>query len=201
MYLVFSCTPTLIGKGIRFLTRNEYNHVSLVVDLEGSKMVSFGRFHQNTPLWGGFVFEQENRFIQGEKEAFIKVVDLKGKVDEQRILSLLTPFIEQPDLYRYNSVSAVTSLLHRGFSIPHAYTCVEFVSFLLDKNDVSVNQLEARYADSVIYEGTYLPFFAEKPALLSKEDDPYTIILSRRQSWGMTFRHFASLADSRRSVL
>ena len=62
IYVVFSSTPYKIGKFIRFFTREEYNHVSIMFDENMLEAYSFGRKHVDTPCWGGIIKDSVSRY-------------------------------------------------------------------------------------------------------------------------------------------
>ena len=62
IYVVFSSTPYKMGKFIRAMTRESYNHVSIALDESLSQMYSFSRRYYRTPLYGGFVHESRSRY-------------------------------------------------------------------------------------------------------------------------------------------
>ena len=62
IYIVFSSTPTGMGRLIRLATRNQYNHVSLSFESDIQKLYSFARYHRTIPLYGGFVVESVLRY-------------------------------------------------------------------------------------------------------------------------------------------
>ena len=64
LYVMISKTNTKMGNFIRFFTRYDYNHVSLSLDKELKSFVSFARIVQDAPLYGGFVTESFERFLQ-----------------------------------------------------------------------------------------------------------------------------------------
>lgn len=68
LYVMISRTDTGVGKLIRRLSRYPYNHVSLSLDPTFQTWVSFARYVQNVPLYGGFIVEPAERFLaKGER--------------------------------------------------------------------------------------------------------------------------------------
>ena len=58
LYVVFSATPYRMGKLIRFVTREPYNHVAISTEASLTRMYSFARRFYRTPFYGGFVTEE-----------------------------------------------------------------------------------------------------------------------------------------------
>lgn len=157
IYIVFSSTNTGMGKLIRLLTHNQFNHVSLAFEENLEVMYSFARYHINAPLVGGFVEEYPERFLVEHQDIFIKIckVPLKReRYDEVR--KVVLNFLCRREEIVYNSFSALTSLVHKSIYIKNAYTCVEFIAFILQMEKVtSISELEEGLRNYEIYSGTY----------------------------------------------
>ena len=76
VYIVFSATPTGMGRLIRKATRNRYNHVSLSLSRDIHKMYTFARLHRTIPLYGGFVVESILRYQIGRASCRERVLRL-----------------------------------------------------------------------------------------------------------------------------
>lgn len=57
LYIVLSQTGTVLSRILKFTTGAEYNHSSISLSEDLSKMYSFGRKNPYNPFWGGFVKE------------------------------------------------------------------------------------------------------------------------------------------------
>ena len=79
IYVVFSSTPYKIGKTIRMLTGEKYNHVSISLDAELTQMYSFARRYYKTPFYGGFVKESLSRYQLNQNKATIKICKMGVK--------------------------------------------------------------------------------------------------------------------------
>lgn len=62
VYIVFSSTPFRMGKLVRQLTGDKYNHISISLDRELTRMYSFARRYYKMPFYGGFVRESVSRY-------------------------------------------------------------------------------------------------------------------------------------------
>ena len=198
IYIVFSATPTGMGRLIRGVTRNQYNHVSLSLSRDLQKMYTFARIHQKIPLYGGFVAESLLRYQSPTGPALVKVC--RVELSESQMTSLRT-FLEQlwkeREDYIYNTPAALASLVRLRPGISKAYTCVTFVQALLSRFDLagvtehdapSVRALEHRLDPYVIYEG---------PAPAASGDwgeDAYLRQTTARYAVYTTARHFGRLA-------
>jgi len=162
VYIVFSATPYKMGKMIRTVLHNRYNHISLSFDEDLSTMYTFARFHENMPLYGGFVAESPRRYQRGEHSAQLKVC--RVEMPEENYLALRA-FVAQMERrsrkYIYNLYSAVCTPLHLRLLIRDSYTCAEFVGDALSIAGLdismgtfhSLRKLERLLDSCVIYEG------------------------------------------------
>lgn len=163
IYIVFSATPYKMGRMIRAVLRNSYNHVSLAFDEDLSTMYSFARFHVNVPLYGGFVEESLRRHFNGGRASRIKVCRLEiGDENYEQLRSFVSAMESGADRYIYNIYSAIFTPLHVRCLIRDSYTCAEFVGDALSIAGLSIPrgkfhslaQTERLLSPYVIYEGT-----------------------------------------------
>ena len=63
LYVLFSATPYRMGKCIRFITGEPYNHVSIATEEDLRECYGFARRYYETPFYGGFVTERPSRYI------------------------------------------------------------------------------------------------------------------------------------------
>ena len=187
VYIVFSATPTGMGRLIRGATRNRYNHVSLSLSRDICKMYSFARIHRAIPLYGGFVVESILRYQSFAGAARVKIC--RVEVPESQ-LTYLHNYLER--LW-----NALASLVHLRPAISKAYTCVTFVQEVLvrfrlagarESDSPTVRALERRLVPYVIYEG---------PAPAAAGDwgeDSYPAQTTTRYAVYTTARHFGRLA-------
>jgi len=163
LYIVFSSTPTKIGKAIRIVTRNTYNHVSISLDPRLQTMYSFSRYYKNMPLLGGFTEESLLRFrdAQGVR---LKVCAIPLSVWHlTSVRRDIERFQSHPEHYIYNLFSFAAALFHRRIRVRDAYTCIEFAIYILTHSHIdqrlepdryySIFELERFTADFVVYEG------------------------------------------------
>ena len=170
IYIVFSETKTTMGKLIRTLTHNKYNHVSISTDRELSVMYSFGRYHINSPLAGGFIVENPARYLLIGGDVNIKVCEvIMNDFEYAEFQKKLMDFIEDKHTKIYNSFSAISSLFHKRINIEDAYTCLDFTTSMLSIEGVyNIKELEDKLSNSIIYEGSFKEYIEE---VLSPEDD------------------------------
>ncbi|MEM5780324.1 MAG: hypothetical protein AAGU02_04160 [Lawsonibacter sp.] len=200
VYIVFSATPTGMGRLIRAATRNQYNHVSFSFEPDIHSMYSFARYHHAIPLYGGFVLESILRYRSGSDPAQVKICRLK--VEESDFLALqtfLAGLWTEREAYLYNTPAALASLVHRQPAIPKTYTCATFVYELLLRCGMegvgaeacpTIHQLEQILAPYVVYEGSALPLTVHG----QWGDDTFPMPTTTRYAVYTTARHFGLLA-------
>ncbi len=150
LYIVFSATPYRMGKMIRLVTRESYNHVSISLDADLSQMYSFGRRFYHAPFYGGFVKESPARYYLGTQQAHIQICKLPVTQEQYETISqLLWQMHRDADTYLYNHLSALTAVFHIPWNLYKAYTCVEFCVELLSKLDLPVNRRQFYSVDSL----------------------------------------------------
>lgn len=170
IYIVFSATPTGMGRLIRLATRHGYNHVSLSLSGDIRMLYSFARYYRTVPLYGGLVAESILRYRSFAGAARVKICRLP--VEEPQ-LTYLHNYLErlwnEREAYIYNTPAALASLFHMQPEIPKAYTCVTFVHGVLVRCRLAgaragecptVRGLEELLAPYIVYEGSARPLAA-----------------------------------------
>lgn len=166
IYIVFSSTSTKMGSFIRFVTRYKYNHVSLSFDKNIQTMYSFARYNKKIPLVGGFVEESVLRYCDDNKNwAQVKICEIPVSSEKHdEIKEYIKELTNKSHEYIYNSFSAALVPLHKKIKIKNAFTCLEFIDFILDKFDVdcyvknkkfrSVFDMDCLLSKYLVYEGS-----------------------------------------------
>lgn len=200
IYIVFSATPSKMGRMIRLATRHQYNHVSLSLSGDIQNLYSFARYYQTIPLYGGFVVESILRYASFAQQTQVKICRLP--VEEPQ-LTYLRNYLEQlwddRDAYIYNTPAALASLLNLRLYIPKAHTCATFVHDILvryhlagaqPKSCPSIHSLERLLKAYVVYEGSVLPL-AERG---NWDKDNFLRETTTYYAFFTTARHFGRLA-------
>lgn len=171
VYIVFSATPYKMGRMIRTVLRNPYNHISLSFDPDLSTMYTFARFHENMPLYGGFVSESPCRYQRNGHSAQLKVCRVEMPEENYIALRQFVAHMEQRSRkYIYNLYSAMVTPFHIRILIRDSYTCAEFVGDALSIAGLnipmgafhSLKKLEQLLAHCTVYEGP-CTVYTEKP--------------------------------------
>lgn len=143
IYIIFSSTPYRIGRLIRSVTKEPYNHISLSLDEALTPMYGFARRYYNTPLYGGFVRETPARYQIQELTADICLCRLPVNARQYAdIESLLVQMEEHKHHYVYNHLSVFGALVRKRIAVKDAYTCVEFCVKILHRLGLDINPKE-----------------------------------------------------------
>jgi len=179
IFVVFSSTPYKIGKAIRVFTGEEFNHVSIALDPQLTQMYSFARRYYKTPFYGGFVKESLSRYHLNGKSAYVRICKIPVTEEQHRSLSIrMSKMMRKKELYLYNHISALGTVVKKPVRTKAAYTCVEFCVMILSKIGMDVDpnkfytitELEESLRPYTVYLGpmpestsTDTDFYAKKP--------------------------------------
>lgn len=134
LYVLFSATPYRMGRWIRFVTGEPYNHVSIATGEDLTCIYSFARRYYCTPFYGGFVSEDPCRYRHNGRCASIRLYRLPLTSKQwQRLQDMLEDMKEHADRYLYNHLSAMAAPLHLKIRVRKAYTCAEFTVNVLHR--------------------------------------------------------------------
>ena len=138
IYLVFSRTGTYLSRSIGFVTRTQYTHVSLSLDLSFKTMYSFGRLDPDNPFSGGLTIEN---IFTGVFKKYQNAVCLiyEVEVTEQQFNKLkkqIQLFYSSGISYKYNFIGLFGVLVDRPIHRDTHYFCSEFISTLLSNSDI-----------------------------------------------------------------
>lgn len=140
IYIVCSATPYRMGKWIRAVTGEKYNHISIALDEDLAKMYGFSRRFYRTPLYGGFNHESRSRYHINNQATNIQIYRLPVTQDQYvSVAAKLTDMYQQKEQYLYNHLSALGAIVHLPVRARNAYTCVEFGVEVLHAIGMPVN--------------------------------------------------------------
>lgn len=151
IYIMISRTPTMFGSVIRKFAKQQYNHASVAIDENLEHTYAFARFKHSTPLLGGLVRENLDRFTL-RRDSKVPVIVYKIPVTDEQYTFVTTRIEEMMNKRKkfiYNLLSIVTYPFLHGCSMRNAFTCIEFAAYVLK----------------------YLGFLQDKPACKYKPDD------------------------------
>lgn len=154
LYIMLSRTQTGIGRLIRFVTRYGYNHVSLSLDPNFRRWVSFARYVKGVPLAGGFVEESPERFYASGDSVPVKIFRIE--IPQERYDRLQTLFARagrRDSGLIYNTPGALLSSCGFHYTVSGAYTCLEFANLVLDESHDSIRALDEGHREHLHFEG------------------------------------------------
>ncbi|MER2105983.1 MAG: hypothetical protein ABS949_03510 [Solibacillus sp.] len=166
IYVMFSSTPSKIGKIIRTVTKHPYNHVSLCLNADEMTVYSFARIYKNHPFYGGFVKESTSRFMMDNHLTQVKLCAIPVSEEQYEHLTTVVQQMEQDaDQYTYNHLSIIGGIFKKKVQVKNAYTCVEFTTNLLTKSNAlpqidahtfyDIEMLEQQLNRYTVYEGPF----------------------------------------------
>ena len=162
IYVIFSSTPYKIGKAIRCLTGDRYNHVSIALDEDLTQMYSFARRYYRTPFYGGFVKESLSRYQPDGIHANICICKIPVTNQQyKRVCIRMRQMLRYNEKYLYNHISILGTLVKRPVRTKGAYTCAEFCVLILNEMGLnidpnhyySIGALEGKLRKFAIYTG------------------------------------------------
>lgn len=191
LYLMISQTGTGIGRMIRAVSRYPYNHVALSLDPDMKHWVSFARYAEDIPLYGGFITEPVERYLAVSQGVQVRIFRLEiGESQAQRLEALFAQAGNRDFRLIYNTYDAIVSVLGWKLPIPNAYTCLSFACAVLGLKCRSIRELDRFLAPRLYYQGPLCDLVSDSG---SREDAYFTPLGLLRGSW-RTARHFAVLS-------
>ncbi len=163
IFLILSSTPTRFAKCIRIFGRVRYNHASIGLDDRLSEVYSFARPQQSSVFLGRLVRESLERYTLKRKGPVpIVVFRLSVSEEEYRWVKSTIHRIQNDPEYMYNLFSVLSYPLFRGFSTYKAYSCIEFVTYILKHLNYNISKPYYKYVpddllrmfpDKIVYVG------------------------------------------------
>lgn len=143
IYLVMTQTGSILSRTIKLVTGHSYNHISISLDNNLSRMYSFGRKNPNNPFIGVFVIEKIN------EGTFFKFKGTKCKVIEievtdrqyELISSNISSMVSNKGDFKYNLLGLFLAAFHISFHPKNKYYCSEFVRYILSSSSVNVSMI------------------------------------------------------------
>ena len=179
LYVLFSATPYRMGRWIRFLTGEPYNHVSIATEDDLRQCYGFARRYYQTPFYGGFVTEHPCRYCHNGNISKVRLYRIPLTSSQwQKLQWILSHMQAHPERFLYNHLSILTAPVHLKVQVRDAFTCAEFVVSVLSrlgfdfdtKRFYTIGGIAKRLSDYHIYTGTFpakdesdTSFFQDKP--------------------------------------
>lgn len=195
LYVIFSATDLKIGKMIRLVTRNPYNHCSVCLRDDLSRFYSFSRVYRSNPLIGGFVVESPCRYTLSTRTR-LKIVAIPLS-DEKfgEVRRLIHDMRDHGDEFVYNYFSAAAYPFGKRFYRNNAFTCAEFTNHVVKVAGITmpvkanIEQMEKALADYPTVEGRAVDILSD-PAW---GEDRYLEHIGKRKSAVQMAKRFKRL--------
>jgi len=175
IYIIISKTYTNFGRIIRTFGRVHYNHASISLDEELKEIYSFGRKKHKAILTGKLVKENISRFTLN-KASNVDITIFKIEVEQENyddIRNIIDTVYNDRE-YMYNLFSVLTYPLTGGLSVYKAFSCIEFIMYLLTRcgcefdrplYEYKPDHLLTLLGDNIMFKGNMLDFVKEKTAV------------------------------------
>lgn len=189
LYVMISKTDTGIGLIIRNFSHYPYNHVSITTDESLRTWYSFVRYHHDFPFYSGFAPEPVERLLA---KSDIPVRIFRVEITEQKAQQLeqLFSYAGQRDTgLLYNYYDAIASSLKLKVDIPGAYTCLSFACAVLDKQYISIAQLNDDLMPQLYFAGNLNTLVSDS----GSREDPYFSNIGFFRGVGKGLAQFSSL--------
>ena len=136
IYIIQSCTGTILSNIIKGYTKNIYTHVSLSLDINLNNMYSFGRLNPYNPFWGGFVQESPEygtfkRFYNTECAIYeLEITEEQHK----KLLNKIEYFEKNKESYKFNIIGLFMVVANKRRVKKNTFYCAEFVKYILKRS-------------------------------------------------------------------
>ncbi len=145
IYIMLSHTHTMFGGVIRRVKGLYYNHSAISFDKELLELYAFARPKHKALMLATLVHENVERYTLGKHTNVPVAVFRLSITDEQYDwLRQKIKEIQQDGRYIYNMYSVLTNSFTGGFATYKAFSCTEFVAYLL--SNIGVNTEKPYYS-------------------------------------------------------
>ncbi len=173
IYIVISQTHTGFGGRIRKWGKVTYNHAAIALDEKMTELYAFARPKHRAVMLARLVRESAFRYSLG-KHSCVNVMIFRIPVTEEQYGWIVDTIhrILNNKAYIYNLFSVLSTPVTGGFYTYRAFSCIEFVMFLLQGVGYSMDKPLYRYrpddligilSDSVFYKGNLLEYMDDTP--------------------------------------
>lgn len=201
LYILFSATPYRMGRWIRSVTGEPYNHVALATEEDLSDLYAFARRFYRTPFYGGFVTEHPDRYRHNGVISDVKLYRLPlTDYQWKRLSKLLQQLRNNPEHYLYNHLSVLMAPMHKKVSVQDAFTCAEFAVCVLDylgykfdpQRFYSICEIAQELEPYLYYTGKFPEGNAGDPAFFQSHPVDHPLLTSARDFFALCWRFTAT---------
>lgn len=149
--IVFTQTHTFVGSVIRIVTGGKYNHCSLIIDDDFSRLYSFSRYYTKFWFTGCFCIETISKLAFNKKVlngaiAKINITDF----EYVRVMKFIRYMSNGVHIYNY--INAVLVPLKVSIDSDNSYICSTFVARILTFIDeISLDKKYSLYKPMDLY--------------------------------------------------
>lgn len=143
IYIIQSCTGTVLSDIIKGYTKNQYTHVSVSLDKNLDQMYSFGRLNPYNPFWGGFVQEHVDKGTFARFYNTDCAISELEVTDEQyeRLSEKIEYFKKNRESYKFNIAGLFMVAANKKRVKKNTFYCAEFVKYVLKRSRINVKNL------------------------------------------------------------
>ena len=168
IYIVLSRTQTGFARLLRKVGRLTYSHSAISLDPDLRELYSFARSEQYGVLTARLVHETTDRYLVNAKgDIPIRVYRIPVTEAQHRQVRQIIEEIQGDPKFMYNFLSVLTYPIFGGFSTYKAFSCSEFVAFVLKALGHNIrlplhhyrpDDLQPLLDEYLCYEGNLLDF-------------------------------------------
>ncbi len=186
IYIVLSRTETRFARTLRRFGGLNYNHAAISFDPALEELYAFARTEQYGYLTARLIRETTDRYLINAQSG-IPILVYKVPVTEEQwnwVRTTVDEILADPQ-YRYNLFSVLTYPIFRGFQTYKAFSCVEFVAYILEHLGYELgipiyrckpDDLQVLLAEYLCFDGNILEYIP-KPTINNNYFRPVTIAL------------------------
>lgn len=138
IYIVLSQTGTVLSRLLHTITKKEFNHSSISLNPELTRMYSFGRRNAYNPFWAGYVKESPyfGTFKRFPKTN-IAVIELQVSAQTyESVAAYLEDLYPRHNQLRYDILGLLAAAFGIHLKRKNYYYCSDFVKEVLVANEI-----------------------------------------------------------------
>jgi len=131
IYIVLSRTQTGFARTLRCIGKLDYNHSAIALDPDLQELYGFARSEQYGWLTARLVRETTDRYLVNADDIAIQVYQIPVTQEQYAWVRRTIQEILNDPKFMYNLLSVLTYPLFGGFHTYKAFSCSEFVAYVL----------------------------------------------------------------------
>lgn len=167
IYIILSQTQTGFARTLRRVGGLKYNHSAIALDKDLKELYSFARSEQYGYLTARLVHETTDRYLVNAKDIHIRAYKIPVTQEQHNWVRRTIHEIKDDPKFMYNLLSVLTYPILGGFPTYKAFSCSEFVAYVLEHLDFPIRKplykyrpddLQSLLANYLCYDGKLLSF-------------------------------------------